>query len=416
VTNDENQRLIDELRARMAVRAAEGETDPEWLDEQVGIVTTRDIGPVDRFLQTPPEPSIVRRVASEARRRPIPGYEPGVADARLREAITWLKLSLDTERGSRERLSARAAQLAIELSAIDRRLTSAEISLRALGYALGERIHRLEDDRRWTASLLARERYAGIAAAGIADRLDLEGVELRVFSQNGEDGIIMHLFSRIGVTDRRFVEIGVEDGRECNTANLAINLGWSGLMLDRDEDGVAGARRRFAARPQTAATLRVEQAHITRENIDAILAANGVEGELDLLSIDIDGNDLWVWEAVASVRPRIVVMEYNGTFGPDRSVSVPYDPGFDRMARHPSGWYHGASVTALTRVGSRKGYVLAGCDSNGVNAFFIREDCAAGVISPVDPAAAWRPVRERGPASTDEQFAKIADLPLEEVS
>jgi len=306
-------------------------------------------------------------------------------------------------------------QLAAELGSTDRRLASAETSLRALGYALGERIHRLEDDRRWDASLLALERFAELAAPDVADRLDLEGVELRVFSQNGEDGIIMYLFARIGVTDRRFVEIGVEDGRECNTANLAINLGWSGLMLDRDEGGVAGARRRFAARPQTASTLRVEQAHITRENIDATLTGNGFGGELDLLSIDIDGNDLWVWEAVASVRPRVVVMEYNGTFGPDRSVSVPYDPDFDRMARHASGWYHGASVTALTRVGVRKGYVLAGCDSNGVNAFFVRADCAAGVIAPVDPAAAWRPVRERGPATTEEQFAQIADLPLQEV-
>ncbi len=419
VSDDANRRLIEDLRARLAARAAGGETDPGWLDDQVEIVTTQEIGPVDRFLQTPPEPSIARRAAAAARRRPIPRYEPGDADARLREAITWLKLRLDAERETREDLGASVAQFGAELGAFaadtERRLASVETSLRALGDALGERVHRLEDDRRWLASLLTRERYAEIAAPESEGRIDLEGAEARVFSQNGEDGILLHLFSRIGVTDRRFVEVGVEDGSECNTANLAVNFGWSGVMIDRDEAGVEGARRRFARRPQTASTVRVEKAHVTRENIDELLAGNGFEGELDLLSIDIDGNDLWVWEGVSVVAPRVVVVEYNGSFGPGRSVSVPYDPGFDRMERHPSGWYHGASVTALARIGARKGYVLAGCDSNGVNAFFVREDCAEGRIAAVEPARAWRPVRERGPASPEEQFALISALPLDEV-
>jgi hypothetical protein len=159
----------------------------------------------------------------------------------------------------------------------------------------------------------------------------------------------------------------------------------------------------------------VIERHVTREGIDDLLVDAVGGGEIDLLSIDIDGNDLWVWEAVEGVRPRIVVVEYNGTFGPERSVSVPYDPDFDRMARHPSGWYHGASITALARVGARKGYVLAGCDSNGVNAFFVREDCAAGAVPEAAPERAWRPVRERGPRSSDEQLAVIAGLPLDEV-
>ena len=273
--SDADGRLIEELRSRLAGRAAEGETDPAWLDDEVEILTTTDVGPVDRFLQTPPEPPILRRAAATARRRPIPGHEPGAADARLREAITWLKLALDEEGGTREELEATVSQLAAELAALgddaDRRLGGLETSLQALGYALGERVHRLEDDRRWLASLLVRERYSELAAPASAERIDLEGAEARVFSQNGEDGIILHLFSRIGVTDRRFVEIGVEDGSECNTANLAINFGWSGVMIDRDAEGVARARRRFAARPQTASTVRVEQAHVTRENVDGLL-------------------------------------------------------------------------------------------------------------------------------------------------
>ena len=97
-------------------------------------------------------------------------------------------------------------------------------------------------------------------------------------------------------------------------------------------------------------------------------------------------------------------------------MSVPYDPDFDRMAKHPSGHYHGASLRALARVAEAKDYVLAGCDSNGVNAFFVRSDCARGVIGSQRVEDAWRPIRERGPATTEEQFAAIAHLPLEEVS
>ena len=173
--SDADRSLIEELRSRLAGRAAEGETDPAWLDDEVEILTTTDVGPVDRFLQTPPEPPILRRAAARARRRPIPGHAPGAADARLREAITWLKLALDEEGGTREELDATVSQLAAELAALggdadrrlddaDRRLGGLETSLQTLGYALGERVHRLEDDRRWLASLLVRERYSELAA------------------------------------------------------------------------------------------------------------------------------------------------------------------------------------------------------------------------------------------------------------
>lgn len=421
MSDDENERLLDELRRRLAARRAAGEIDPPWLDDEVEVVTTPHATPVDRFLQTPPERSILPRLRGRALRRWAPRHKAASADARLREALAWLKLALDEERGAREavgsgvaRRGAEIARLAAAGADVERRLASVEPSLRGLGYSLGERVHRLEDDRRWLASLLVRLRYPDLVDPG-APAPDLEGVEARVFSQNGEDGIILHLLERVGVTDRRFVEIGIEDGSECNTANLALNFGWGGLMVDRDADGVAGARRRFAARGETASAVTVVRAHVTRENVNGLLVDSGVEGGLDLLSIDIDGNDLWVWEALEVVDPRIVVVEYNGSFGPSRSVSVPYDPDFDRMSRHRSGWYHGASVTALARVGARKGYVLAGCDSNGVNAFFVRRDCAEGAVAAVAADRAWRPVRERGPRTSDEQFAEIAGLPLVDV-
>jgi hypothetical protein len=389
VSDEERRALIDELEGRVARLQAAGDYDLPWLGARAEEVPPPT--PVDRYLH-----------AAGAR-----GRAALVRGRRLREALAWLGLALRAESRAREELEDRVDELGLRLEEVER-------ELRALGHAHGERIHRLEDDRRWIGGQALRGLYPALAASGQGP-LDLESFEARVSSQNGEDGILLRLFSLIGPTDRRFVEIGIEDGRECNTANLALGFGWSGLMVDRDPAGVDAARRRFAARPQTAETVRVLERHVTRENVDELLVAEGFAGEPDLLSIDIDGNDLWVWAAVERSRPRVVVVEYNASFGPERSVSVPYDPDFDRIARHPSGHYHGASITALARVGERKGYVLAGCDGNGVNAFFVRSDCALGVVPGAAPESAWRPIRERGPRDTDEQFALISHLPLDEV-
>lgn len=399
---DEARELLDELERRVAARRAAGDYDLDWLDAEVEPV--EPLTPVDRYLQTPP--------AATGRAARLIGAGGGnELDQRLRDAIAWLKLAHDAEQRAREEMAAAAV--------VGNRRRAAALGglaedVRALGAAFGERLHQLEDGRRWTASAALRAIHADLVAPD-AGPIDLEAVECRAYSQNGEDGIILHLLSLIGPATRRFVEIGVEDGRQCNTANLAINFGWSGTMIDRDPAGVASARAFYAGQARTRGAVRVVERHVTRESIDDMLVEVGAEGEIDLLSIDIDGNDLWVWEAVTRTSPRVVVVEYNATFGPERSVSVPYDPDFDRMARHASGYYHGASVTALARVGARKGYVLAGCESNGVNAFFVRADCAGGAVPAADPAAAWRPLRERGPDGHEEQFAVIAHLPLEEV-
>ena len=418
---DEARDLLDDLGRRVATRQAAGDYDLDWLDAEVEPVDP--LTPVDRYLQTPDE-----RGAAGFRRRVVTllaGRSSARRRAELerlrREALAWLTLALTAEQRAREGLAAPVAghDLALKglqprVDRLEPRVGNLERDIQALGFALGERTWRLEDDRRWMASHVLRGLYRDLAAPA-AGPLDLEGAECRVFSQNGEDGILLHLFSLIGVTDRRFVEIGVENGRECNTANLALNFGWSGVMVDRDPEGVASARTFYAGRPRTRDTVEVIERHVTREGIDDLLVDAVGGGEIDLLSIDIDGNDLWVWEAVRSTSPRVMVIEYNASFGPDRSVSVPYDPDFDRMARHPSGYYHGASLEALTRVSARKGYVLAGCDGNGVNAFFVRGDLAEGVIAPAEAGVAWRPIRERGPKTTAEQFAVIADLPLEDV-
>ncbi len=407
--SDEHTELLGELERRVEARRAAGDYDVDWLGAEVEPV--EPLTPVDRYLRTPP--AVIARAGGRAAR--LLGGAGNEADVRLREAVAWLKLALDAEQRAREGVSVTATTALRRGAANHAALEGLGDDVRALGAVFGERLHPLEDGRRWTASAALRATYGDLMAPGAAP-LDLQSAECRAYSRNGEDGIILHLLSLIGATNRRFVEIGVEDGRQCNTANLAINFGWSGVMIDRDPAGVASARAFYGAGPRTREAVRVVEHHVTRESVDDLLVEVGAEGEVDLLSIGIDGNGLWVWEAVRSTSARVVVIGYNASFGPTRSVSVPYDPGFDRMALHASGYYHGASLTALARLGGRLGYALAGCDSNGVNAFFVRSDCAEGVIAPVTPEEAWRPLRERGPSDAEHQFSVIAHMPLEDVS
>jgi hypothetical protein len=118
-------------------------------------------------------------------------------------------------------------------------------------------------------------------------------------------------------------------------------------------------------------------AAVARENVDGVLREAGAEGEVDLLSVDIDGNDLWVWEALTAVSPRVVICEYNSLFGPDRAVTIPYEPDFDRKRRW--GLYYGASLAALTEIGRQKGYRLVAVEPRGVNAYFLRDDVATEI-------------------------------------
>ena len=136
--------------------------------------------------------------------------------------------------------------------------------------------------------------------------------------------------------------------------------------------------------------LKAAQAFVTRENIDTLLTENGVTGEIGLLSIDIDGVDYWVWEAITAVRPALVVLEYNARFGPERAVTVPYDPHFRRTEAHYSGICYGASIAALAALGRRKGYDLVAGNRAGNNCFFVREDLRPATLPVLSPAEAWR--------------------------
>ncbi len=204
----------------------------------------------------------------------------------------------------------------------------------------------------------------------------LSAAEFQVFSQWGEDGIIQYLLGKVAIAEPRFVELGVEDYSECNTRFLLCHDNWSGLIVDGGRRHLRFVRRRGL---DWRHDLHAVQAWITRENVDAVLRQAGFAGELGLLSIDLDGNDYWVLEAVSAVSPRILVVEYNSTFGPDHAVTVPYQPGFERRRAHWSCLYYGASLAALVHLASRKGYAFVGSNSAGNNAFFVRRDVAGGL-------------------------------------
>lgn len=243
----------------------------------------------------------------------------------------------------------------------------------------------------------------------------INAYEFSYFSQNGEDGLILHLLSRAGVESRFVIEVGTEDGRQCNSANLILNFGWSGCLIEGAKHHTDKAKQYFQA-CKAGDRVQILNAMTTPENINGLLQQAGVPKNTDVLSIDIDSYDYWLWQAVDVVNPRIVVIEYNASFGPNQSVTVPYQ---DRQAMlvHGNPYYHGASITALTRLGQKKGYVLVGGDNKGINCFFVRSDLvvAAGLLV-VEPDQTFRPHFWRSKTRTvEQQYQAVAHLPLVEI-
>jgi hypothetical protein len=206
------------------------------------------------------------------------------------------------------------------------------------------------------------------------DIKSLGEVEFQAFSQRGEDGILQYIISRIEIPNRIFIEFGVEDYTESNTRLLLMANSWSGLVIDGDAANIRFIKEDFIYWKYDITALH---SFITKENIDTLITSYTSCRDIGLLSVDIDGNDYWVWEAIVSVSPRIVVCEYNSAFGPSQKVSVPYDSGFVRSRAHYSELYWGASLAAFCSLAEKKGYDFIGTAEAGVNAFFVRKVCSA---------------------------------------
>ena len=217
--------------------------------------------------------------------------------------------------------------------------------------------------------------------ARINDPKYLEYHGFKVYSQNDEDGIIEEIFNRVGTTNKIFIEFGVEDGLECNSHYL-LHKGWRGLWLEGDTKNSKLIREKFAP-VLTDGRLKVMQAFITRENINDLFVKGGVTGEIDLLSIDVDGNDWHVWRAIEVVKPRVVVVEYNSKFPPNCEWIQAYDK--NHLWDGVSDW-QGASLKSFELLGRELGYQLVGTNFTGCNAFFVRKDLARDLFP--EPATA----------------------------
>jgi hypothetical protein len=213
----------------------------------------------------------------------------------------------------------------------------------------------------------------------------LEPFGFRSFSQNDEDGIIQEIFRRLAVERGTFVEFGVQDGMQ-NNSRLLLYKQWKGLWIEADAKCIQEIQRAFAAELKSG-QLKVLHSFVTRENITELIASAGL-GEIDLLSIDIDGNDYWIWQAIG-LRPKVVIMEYNAKFRPPVEWVMTYNPEH----RWDYTDYQGASLTSLDNLARQKGYVLVGTCMAGVNAFFVRDDLVAGQFAKADVASLFNPPR-----------------------
>lgn len=248
----------------------------------------------------------------------------------------------------------------------------------------------------------------------LSDVPGLARYEYSWLSRNGEDGIIRYLFGEIGYESRWLVEFGF-GAVQCNALRLILKEDFNGLLMDGSSENVDffnHAASRFGIDKAKAV-----KAFITRDNLQDLITNNGVPREIDFLSLDVDGNDYWFWETLECISPRVVCIEYNAGIGPDLSWTTPYDDEFERYRRHPSGFFHGASLSALETLGRRKGYILIGCDSTGTNAFFLRNDIEIDGVPALTAREAFRPHASwlgRGISEVD-QIDIMRSMPYEEV-
>jgi hypothetical protein len=251
---------------------------------------------------------------------------------------------------------------------------------------------------------------------------NLASNEFRVFSQWGEDGIIQFLINNIKIDRKLFVEFGADNYKESNTRFLLINNNWAGLVMDSNENSINCIKNDSIYWQYN---LKAVRSFITKDNINNLIRENGIKGEIGLLSIDIDSNDYWVWQAIDVISPAIVIVEYNFRFGKERAVTIPYDENFDRSKAHYSMIYYGASLKALFLLAKEKGYTFVGCNSAGCNAFFVRRDLKPDAVreQTVEDgyvAGQFRESRDRNGnlayLSKQEEEKIIATLPLVKVS
>jgi len=205
--------------------------------------------------------------------------------------------------------------------------------------------------------------------------------EFKVFSQWGEDGIIDYLITNLDIENKTFIEFGVENYEESNTKFLLLNKNWHGFIMDSSTNNINYIKNSelYWKHSLTAVT-----SFVNKENINDLLKLSKFDKKIGLLSIDIDGNDYWVWQGIDTMEPSIVIIEYNSRLGIEKSYVVPYEKNFERKKANYSMIYYGASLKALVKLGKKKGYELVHCNEAGNNAFFVKKELLNDKIKSID--------------------------------
>jgi hypothetical protein len=223
--------------------------------------------------------------------------------------------------------------------------------------------------------------------------LSLNDYEFKIFSQWGDDGIVQYLITNVSVENNIFIEFGVEDYEESCTRFLLMNNNWTGLVMDGSEIAVAKIRN---SAYYWKYDLIAKHVFITKENINDVLTEFGFHN-IGFLHIDIDGNDIYVFDALdlSRLNPSIISVEYNADFDFSRKISTPYRSDFNRTEAHYSNLFFGSSLGALAYIADVKGYALVGCDSHGCNAYFVRRDLLSNRVVEIDLSTAYRQAKFR---------------------
>lgn len=230
----------------------------------------------------------------------------------------------------------------------------------------------------------------------------------RIFSQNDEDGLLLYIFSLIGFTNKTCVDMAFGSPYGANTTNLICNWGFHGLLVE----GTGTPATFFDSHKDTFIfPPKLRHAWITAENVNELCLKNGIEGDIDFFSLDMDGVDYWVWKNLEAISPRVVVVEYQDILGHEKALTVPYKPDFNRFDVHED--FFSASLPAFVKLGKEKGYRLVGVNKYGFNAFFIKNGLGEEVLPEIKASECFgHPKVKEG---VRERYPKVKDLPWVEV-
>jgi len=250
---------------------------------------------------------------------------------------------------------------------------------------------------------------------------NIKNYEFKIFSQWGEDGIIQYLIKSIEIKNKTFIEFGVEDFFESNCRFLLMKDDWQGFVIDGSKSNIQRLKSSYFYWKYH---LDAVWSFITKDNIEWILKKSGFDNDVGILSIDLDGNDYYILEAIQEFTPRLLICEFNPVFGGHRKISIPYQSDFHRTNAHHSNLYWGASLAAMTHLAKKKGYSLVGTNSAACNAFYVRDDLVNDKVEVLSVEAAYSPSNYRESRdkdgnltfiTADNRLSAIKGLPVYEV-